>query len=205
VTTSTSVAEGWGCSVIEAAAWGVPCVAVAAPGIVDSVVDGRTGWVVGPDRDLGEVLADAVQALAHERRARAMAADCQAWARCFTWDRSAELLAGVVLAQAEAGRGGAVANRRYARGDISTVATFPSTSAAGLRSRLRVTDEIIESGPTTALLLGGCDEFDAVGVLGRLGIPDADVQLAQREDLLAGPGAAQRLAHRFRRPAANAS
>ena len=32
VTTATSVAEGWGCSVIEAAAWGVPCVAMAAPG-----------------------------------------------------------------------------------------------------------------------------------------------------------------------------
>ena len=204
VTTSTSAAEGWGCAVIEAAAWGVPCVAVAAPGIVDSVVDGRTGWVVGPERDFGQVLADALAGLTHDRRARAMAADCQAWARCFDWDRSAELLAGVVLAQADAGRNAAVVvNRRYARGDISTVATFPSPQAGNLRSRLRVTDEIVEHDGTTSLLLGGCDEFDAVGVLCRLGIPDADVRLAEREDLLAGPGTARRLAHRFRGPTAS--
>ena len=206
VTTSTSVAEGWGCAVIEAAAWGVPCAAMAAPGINDSVVDGRTGWVVGPERDFGGALAGAVTDLAEDRRARVMAANCQTWARCFSWDRSAELLAGVMLAQVGAcvtasGR----ANRRYARSDISTVATFPSTDGGDLRSGLRATDEIVDRDGSTSLLLGGCDEFDAVAVLHRLGVRGVDVRLAEPEDLMAGPGAAPRLARRFRLSAANAS
>ena len=195
VTTATSVAEGWGCSVIEAAAWGVPCVAMAAPGINDSVVDGRTGYVVTPGHDFGHALADALDALADENRARVTAADCQAWARCFTWDRSAELLAGVILGQGRDDRPGYVrADRRYARGDISTVATFPSAANNDLPSALRTTDEVVEEGGTTSLLLGGCDEFDAVAVLRRLGITDADLRLAERTDLLAGPAAARRLA-----------
>ena len=193
-TTSTSVAEGWGCSVIEAAAWGVPCLAMAAPGINDSVVDGRTGWVVEPGRDFGHALADALSTLADENRARATAADCQAWARCFTWDRSAELLAGVVVGQiGSSWSGSAPADRRYARGDISTVARFPSAGGRS-PSRLRTTDEVVEHDGTTSLLLGGCDEFDAVAVLRRLGIPDADICLAERTDLLAGPAAGRRLA-----------
>lgn len=213
VTTATSVAEGWGCSVVEAAAWGVPCVAMAAPGIDDSVVDGHTGWLVGPRQDFGQVLADVLTELSDGSRARAVAANCQTWARCFSWDRSAALLAGVVLSELAAGADRS--ERRYARGDISTVATFPSGRAAppgrpehgdaDLRAGLRPTDEITEQGGTTALLLGGCDEFDAVAVLRRLGIPDADVRLAEREDLLAGPGAVHRLARQFRRTAAEAS
>jgi glycosyltransferase involved in cell wall biosynthesis len=206
LTTSTSAAEGWGCSVIESAAWGVPCVALAAPGITDSVVDGRTGWIIGPERDFGRALADALTELADDQRARATAANCQAWARCFTWDRSAELLAGVALRQAGVGgTGHRRTDRRYARGDISTVATFPTNDAGGLRAGLRTTDEISERDGTTALLLGGCDEFDAVAVLHRLGVPDADLRLAAQEDLLAGPGAARRLGQRFGRAPASAS
>jgi glycosyltransferase involved in cell wall biosynthesis len=192
VTTATSAAEGWGCSVIEAAAWGVPCVAMAAPGIGDSVVDGRTGWVVGPGQDFGDALADAVEALADENRARATAADCQAWARCFTWDRSAALLASVVIDQRDGGRvGDARGDRRYARGDISAVATF--RSAGRMPVGLRTTDEVVDEGGTTSLLLGGCDESDAVVVLRRLGVRDADIRLADRTDLLAGPAAARSL------------
>ena len=205
-TTATSVAEGWGCSVIEAAAWGVPCVAMAAPGINDSVLDGRTGWLIQPGQDFGHALVDVLTELADGRRARAVAANCQAWARCFTWDRSAELLAGVVLNEVAAGAGRA--ERRYARGDISTVATFPSirtVPSTHLRAGLRTTDEITEGDETTSLLLGACDEFDAVGVLRRLGVPHADVRLADREDLLAGPGAVPRFARRFGRTAAEAS
>ncbi len=195
VTTATSVAEGWGCSVIEAAAWGVPCVAMAAPGINDSVVDGRTGWVVPPGHDFGQALVDALGVLSNDSCAQVTAADCQAWARCFTWDRSAELLAGVVLAQTGEDRvGNARADRRYARGDISTVATFPSAAGYNLSSGLRTTDEVVEQDDVTSLLLGGCDEFDAVAVLRRLGIADADLRLAERIDLLAGPAAARRLA-----------
>ena len=117
-----------------------------------------------------------------------------------------DLLAGVALRQAGVGgTGHGRTDRRYARGDISTVATFSTNDAGGLRAGLRTTDEISERDGTTALLLGGCDEFDAVAVLHRLGVPDADVRLAAQEDLLAGPGAARRLGQRFGRASASAS
>src|SRR5690606_32783226 len=38
--------EGWGLTVIEAAALGIPTVAYDVPGLRDSVRDGVTGWLV---------------------------------------------------------------------------------------------------------------------------------------------------------------
>jgi glycosyltransferase involved in cell wall biosynthesis len=154
VTTSTAAAEGWGCSVIEAAAWGVPCVALNVPGIRDSVLNGQTG--------------------------------------CFSWDRSAELLAGVLLKQAAkvTARHVGSTERRYARSDIGTLARFPSPKGVDFRAVLRSTDEIVEHGETTSMLLSGCDEFDAAAVLQRVGVLGAELRLIGRRDLLAGPTAA---------------
>ncbi|MGH3782687.1 MAG: glycosyltransferase family 4 protein, partial [Pseudonocardiaceae bacterium] len=84
VTTSTAAAEGWGCSVVEAAAWGVPCVALQAPGIRDSVIDGRTGWLAKRPQDFGAALITALDELTDEQRTREISAACQQWATCFT-------------------------------------------------------------------------------------------------------------------------
>ncbi len=45
----TSVREGWGLTVTEAAARGIPAVVYDIPGFRDAVVDGRTGVVVDPN------------------------------------------------------------------------------------------------------------------------------------------------------------
>ena len=45
---SASQGEGWGLSVLEAAAWGVPTVAYDVDGLRDAVRDGITGWLVAP-------------------------------------------------------------------------------------------------------------------------------------------------------------
>ena len=175
-TTATSVAEGWGCSVIEAAAWGVPCVALTAPGIDDSVLDGRTGWLVGPGQDFGHALADALAELADERRARGIAANCQAWARCFTWDRSAELLAGVLLGELGSG---ARAGPSAASPAATSARSRPSRPSAPSARRTRGTGCVRPtrspngtgrprscSGPATS--------STPSAVLQRLGITDAD-------------------------------
>ncbi|GAT65250.1 glycosyl transferase [Planomonospora sphaerica] len=80
--------EGWGLTVIEAAAFGVPTVAYDVAGLRDSVRDGETGWLV---RD-GETLAAAVERAIRElsdpvRRAEIQRA-CRAWAGEFTWGRT---------------------------------------------------------------------------------------------------------------------
>ncbi len=56
----TSPKEGWGLSVIEANACGVPVVASRSPGLCESVRDGETGFLV-PHGDL-KALADASHA-----------------------------------------------------------------------------------------------------------------------------------------------
>lgn len=60
VLVGTSVREGWGLTVSEAAARGTPSVAYDIPGFRDSVVDGRTGLLVQPRPD---ALADGIARL----------------------------------------------------------------------------------------------------------------------------------------------
>ena len=97
----TSPKEGWGISVIEAAACGTPSVASNAPGLRESVAHERTGLLV-PHGDV-EALVDALRDLIRdpERRMR-MSHDARSFAEGFSWDTSAErieaLLSRVVAA-----------------------------------------------------------------------------------------------------------
>ncbi len=189
VTASTSAAEGWGCSVIEANAWGVPCVALRVPGIRDSVVDGKTGWLVDEPRDFGATLIKALKDIEDMASARSITAACRAWAARFTWDRSAALLAGVLVEEFGATRG-IRTQRRRARSDMSSLVRFSTPANFDPAVALRATDEVRVDGAETSVLLNGCDETDALGVLRRLGIFEADISLADRDGVLAGPSMA---------------
>jgi len=85
VVASASLAEGWGLTVTEGAACGVPAVASDIPGHRCSVQDGVTGVLAPPER-LGDALADL---LIDHRRRTALAANALARARTLTWDASA--------------------------------------------------------------------------------------------------------------------
>lgn len=102
VMAAPSVKEGWGLSVIEAAAHGTPTVAFeGAGGLSESVVDGSTGFLVRGGtaeftQALGRILADPdlrerfrVPAMTHALR--------------FTWDATAKALHGVLEAAVDAG------------------------------------------------------------------------------------------------------
>jgi len=188
LTTVTSAAEGWGCSVIEAAGLGVPTVAVRVPGIRDSVVDGQTGWLVDDATTIGATMARVLQDLADEDHASAVTDACQTWARFFTWDRSAELLASVLIEAAGAAFRARTTRARTARTDMAAVARF-DRPAAWSSTALRATDQILVDGDTVNLILPGCDEVDAAAALHRVGIVNAEIRLADRYDLLAGPTA----------------
>jgi glycosyltransferase involved in cell wall biosynthesis len=187
LTMSTSHHEGWGLSIIEAAAHGVPTLALRVPGIRDSVVNGSTGWLVDEVGQFGTAAVIALRELADEDRAREVTEACQAWARCFTWDRSAGLLAGVLLASGEPEIG---PGDRSARSDMGIIAEFePPRDFAGMLAyaALRPTDQIEIRDGRVGLLLTGCDEVDAAAALRRLGVSDAEIRLADRYDLLVGP------------------
>lgn len=81
--------EGWGMAIMEAGALGTPTLALAAPGVRDSVVDGTTGVVVDAPYDRTvDALADAWVALAADapRRAR-LGAAARARTTHYGWDR----------------------------------------------------------------------------------------------------------------------
>ncbi|WP_052423264.1 glycosyltransferase family 4 protein [Nonomuraea candida] len=84
---SASQGEGWGLSVLEAAALGVPTVAFDVDGLRDAVRHGRTGWLLPEGADLAKGLATALDELDHTYTVR-----CREWAESFSWDRSAERL-----------------------------------------------------------------------------------------------------------------
>lgn len=84
----TSDKEGWGLSVLEAAACGTPTIASDSPGLRESVVHERTGLLV-PHGDV-IALADAMRQLAeHPQRVRELGRAARARAERFTWESAA--------------------------------------------------------------------------------------------------------------------
>lgn len=89
VMVNTSMKEGWGITNLEANACGVPVVSADSPGLRDSVCDGVSGMLY-PYGDT-EVLASTIVRLLKDQTLRQQLSEgAIAWARQFTWDRSAE-------------------------------------------------------------------------------------------------------------------
>ncbi len=87
----TSVKEGWGISIMEAAACGTPTIASDVPGLRDSVVDGRTGFLV-PHGDV-EVLSRRIEELLDDEQERLRLGDgARSFAEGFSWDASARAM-----------------------------------------------------------------------------------------------------------------
>lgn len=123
-----SEGEGWGQVVLEAAAAGVPTVAYDVPGLRDSVLSGRTGWLLQPAEGLADGIARALDELSEPVLAESVRADCRAWADKFNWEemrvRSLQV-ATAVLAQGQRSRLG-VGTRPAWRELVRSVRLFSS-------------------------------------------------------------------------------
>lgn len=96
-----SVKEGWGITITECNALGVPVVATDAPGLRDAVVDGETGVLVpdGAPETFTRRLAEAIGALVEDReRLERQASNARDFSRRFDWDISAEQMARAIEA-----------------------------------------------------------------------------------------------------------
>ncbi|NUR88131.1 MAG: glycosyltransferase family 4 protein [Nonomuraea sp.] len=98
--------EGWGQTVIEAAALGVPTVAYDVCGLRDSIRHGVTGWLVQDGECLADVVERAVKELADPVRRAQVAAACREWAQRFTWAGTGASMTGLIVAKLQ-DRGGA--------------------------------------------------------------------------------------------------
>jgi glycosyltransferase involved in cell wall biosynthesis len=190
LTVAPSLAEGWGLTVLEANSLGTPAVAYDVPGLRDSVRDGRTGWLVPADRDLAIPLDNALAELSDPARREAMAAETRRWARRFTWDASAERMAGVLLS--EIGRARLRTGSRRQSSDLSTVAWWPPEDADAVegpvRQGLRVTDVLRRDEDGIRVLFTGCDEMTAARALERVPVPPAKLYLASTVQVLCASG-----------------
>lgn len=84
----TSPKEGWGIANLEAAACGTATVASDAPGLRDSVVDGRTGHLV-PHGDVGQLTERLAEFLQDPGKRDRMGAQARLFAERFSWEASA--------------------------------------------------------------------------------------------------------------------
>jgi glycosyltransferase involved in cell wall biosynthesis len=92
----TSSKEGWGISILEAAACGTPTVASHSPGLRDAVLDRQTGLLV-PHGDVG-ALSKALALLLNDAPARkAMSRAAREFSEGFTWDASARTMEAFLL------------------------------------------------------------------------------------------------------------
>jgi glycosyltransferase involved in cell wall biosynthesis len=193
LTVAPSVAEGWGLTVMEANAIGTPAVAYDVPGLRDSVRHGVTGWLVPPGENLAGALGSALAELSDPGRRAQIEAEARDWAASFSWDSSAERLAGVLLAEMRQRELGSLERRRTV--DLATVASWPrgdARLAAVLRGGLRATDIVTsDPGDGVRVLLFGSDEIGAVQALARLSVPLPDLRIATRARVLAAHGAAE--------------
>jgi len=90
-----SMKEGFGLSILEAAACGTPTVGYDVPGIRDAVVQGKTGVLVQP----GDVLSLAkhvTDLLTDFDRLRLLGERATRWAANFTWDDTARQFMGLL-------------------------------------------------------------------------------------------------------------
>ncbi|HEX7878515.1 MAG TPA: glycosyltransferase, partial [Candidatus Eisenbacteria bacterium] len=81
----TSPKEGWGLSVIEAGACCVPVLASNSPGLRESVVDGKTGFLV-PHGDVAAIAARMTTLFTDDALADRMGAAGIEWAATFNWE-----------------------------------------------------------------------------------------------------------------------
>jgi glycosyltransferase involved in cell wall biosynthesis len=86
--TLASPKEGWGISNLEAAACATPVIAANSPGIRESVVDGKTGFLVPPDDS--SAMAAAMRGVVESRDlVDVLGAAGRRFAETFTWERAA--------------------------------------------------------------------------------------------------------------------
>jgi glycosyltransferase involved in cell wall biosynthesis len=85
----TSPKEGWGITNLEAAACGTPVVASDSPGLRESVLDGRTGFLV-PHGDIAALATAYDRIIADPALVTRLGTAGRAFAESFTWESAAD-------------------------------------------------------------------------------------------------------------------
>ncbi|MDE2773024.1 MAG: glycosyltransferase family 4 protein [Gemmatimonadota bacterium] len=110
----TSSKEGWGIAALEAAACGTATVASDVPGLRDSVVHGRTGWLV-PHGDISALANRLAGLFADPIQRDRLGASGRSFAEGFSWEASARGVLGALQRVVARTRSGVESNPAGAR------------------------------------------------------------------------------------------
>lgn len=170
LTVSASQREGWGLSILEANALGVPALGLRRPGLRDSIRHGETGWLVDEEGELEVALCSALARLSDERFASQMAEQCRAWVRAFPSSRMVESL--VAIVEDESRRLASLGKERRVLTDLATVVNVPVAllPASWSHRAVRSTDQVDVTPEHVTFLLYGSDSDSIRPVVERLGI-----------------------------------
>jgi glycosyltransferase involved in cell wall biosynthesis/O-antigen/teichoic acid export membrane protein len=191
VALTTSSAEGWCLTVMEAAACGTPSAALRVGGLPESIVDGQTGVLA----DTTPELAARVRALVRDPAERdRLGAAARERAHEFTWERTAS--ANLAVLEREAG-----APREPLR---ATLLRSETAKAAGLASALMAANVISLLFTVVFARLLGIKGYGSLAALVStfliLSVPGLALQVAAaRETALGRLGAGGALARTHRR------
>jgi glycosyltransferase involved in cell wall biosynthesis len=173
LTVNASEGEGWGLSIVEANAFGVPALAFRRPGLRDSIRHGETGWLIGDDDDLGQTICDILTELKDPLFAADLSERARRWSAHFTWKAMASQM--LALLEAERGRLAHMDERR-ASTDLATVVHVPvDLLPDGWRPTFRLTDRWTMNAQGFAILLRGADHETTSAALRRAGLPESIV------------------------------
>jgi glycosyltransferase involved in cell wall biosynthesis len=191
LTVNPSAGEGWGLSVLEANACGIPAVAFRVPGLQDAVVDGETGWLVEKDGSLSSAITKALQTLSNPEQARGFRHRAIDWAGQFNWEWTTLRIE--ALLGHEADRLGRLreGNSRDPRAptDLACRVDLPANAntLAAIRQVCRRTDVWRRHEDQITALLHGADEDGVRVALRRAGVVEqAQIRPARSGDWLLG-------------------
>lgn len=91
-----SSAEGWGMTIIEANACGTPVIASNINGLKDSVVDGKTGFLM-PVKDVGACAKIMLELIQDKSYLNTLSREAFNWAKKFDWNYSSVRFAEVLM------------------------------------------------------------------------------------------------------------
>ncbi|MCU1492134.1 MAG: group 1 glycosyl transferase [Acidimicrobiaceae bacterium] len=183
---SPSVAEGWGMSIMEAAAYGVPALSLRVPGLQDTIEDGVTGWLADDKDDFGKAIVAALRTLEELTTAQVWANRCRARAQRFNWNATADRLLGILASERDR-RLNPLLDRRESSDAATVVALERSFFPIEFLRRLRRQDQVRFASNTVALLLVGADEEGARSACIRIGLAldhVRSIRLARSADLI---------------------
>ena len=181
-----SQGEGWGLSVIEANALGVPVLAFRRPGLRDSIRDGYSGWLLEDTDDLASAMSDRITELRVSESAETYRTNARQWADQFTWEAMTDRVAAALASEQSRLEHGP--DERRARSDAATVVAIPTGALPReWRGLLRDTDVWEVNQHDLLILCRGADTSSVRLLLDRLEVADNDgvrVRVAGTSDLL---------------------